>query len=114
MVPFSFGFINCIKSIALSYTFALFLNTQGLVYATGHNTKGQLGLGFASKKTVHQPQLIQHLQQQKEIIETISAGMAHVVAKSKLGYVYSWGDNAYQQVNLTTQSYIHTPEAVEN
>jgi len=43
----------------------MFLNTQGLVYAFGQNNKGQLGLGFASKKAVQQPQPVQYLQQQK-------------------------------------------------
>jgi len=63
--PFSFGLRSSIKSIALSYSFAMFLNTQGLVYAFGQNNKGQLGLGFASKKAVQQPQPVQYLQQQK-------------------------------------------------
>ena len=40
--------------------------------------------------------------------------MAHVVAKSKLGYIYSWGDNAYQQVNTSSSPFVHTPEAIEN
>jgi len=25
--------------------------------------------------------------------------MSHCVAKSKLGYVYTWGDNCYQQTS---------------
>ncbi len=43
--PVDFGFKNSIKSVAVSYNFVLFLNTQGLVYASGDNSKGQLGLG---------------------------------------------------------------------
>ena len=40
-------------------------------------------------------------------------GLGHVVAKSKLGYVYTWGDNCYQQVNSQNVSCVHTPEMVE-
>lgn len=58
LAPVSFGFRNQIKCIALSYTFVLFLNNHGLVYSSGNNTKGQLGLGFASNKIVQQPKLI--------------------------------------------------------
>jgi len=43
------------------------------------------------------------------MIETISVGMAHSVAKSKLGYVYTWGDNCFQQVSNKNVPYLHTP-----
>jgi len=39
--------------------------------------------------------------------------MSHVVAKSKLGYIYSWGDNTYQQINTSSSACVHTPEAIE-
>jgi alpha-tubulin suppressor-like RCC1 family protein len=39
--------------------------------------------------------------------------MGHVVAKSKLGYVYTWGDNCYQQVTNKRSKFLTTPEALE-
>jgi alpha-tubulin suppressor-like RCC1 family protein len=112
LTPVEFGFKNSIKTVTLSHNFVVFLNQTGLVYTAGNNSKGQLGLGKISRP-VEQPQLVTHLSQQKEIIETISAGMAHVVAKSKLGYVYVWGDNCFQQVSPTDAEYIPTPEPLE-
>ena len=57
--------------------------------------------------------MVSYLQQQKEMIETVSIGMAHVVAKSKLGYVYTWGDNCFRQVNAQEVPFFHTPELLE-
>lgn len=39
--------------------------------------------------------------------------MGHAVAKSKLGYVYTWGDNCYQQVSNKKVKQLSTPEALE-
>lgn len=39
--------------------------------------------------------------------------MGHVVAKSKLGYVYCWGDNCYQQATNRKVKYLAIPEALE-
>lgn len=105
-----FGFKNSIKALAVSYNFVVFLNFQGIVYACGDNSRGQLGLGVVSDKEVLQPQAVRYLSEAKEIIETVSAGMSHVVAKSKLGYVYTWGDNCYRQVSNQEVPYRHTPE----
>lgn len=48
LVPIDFGFKNIIRSVALSYNFAIFLNTHGHLYGFGDNSKGQLGLGYTS------------------------------------------------------------------
>ena len=108
-MPVNFGFRNAIKQVAISYNFTMFLNQQGLLYAKGDNHKGQLGLGHISNQYVVEPQLVSYFQQQKEIIETVSVGMAHVVAKSKLGYVYTWGDNCFRQVSAQEVRWVHTP-----
>jgi alpha-tubulin suppressor-like RCC1 family protein len=44
------GFKNSIKMLALSYNFALFLTSSGQIYSQGSNKRGELGLGFASRK----------------------------------------------------------------
>lgn len=43
-------------------------------------------------------QLNNELVKQREFIESVSVGMGHSVAKSKLGYVYTWGDNSFGQL----------------
>ena len=95
-----FGFKACIKMVALSFHFTLFLTTSGQVYSQGSNKKGELGLGFASRKEVNEPQPIAYFTKNtKEIVETVSVGLGHCVAKSKLGNVFSWGNNNYSQVS---------------
>ena len=39
--------------------------------------------------------------------------MGHVVAKSKLGYVYTWGDNCFRQVTNQTLNFLDTPWMME-
>ena len=36
-----------------------------------------------------------------------------MVAKSKLGYVYTWGQNCFQQVTREGVNLLHTPELLE-
>ena len=40
-------------------------------------------------------------------------GLGHAVAKSKLGYVYTWGDNCYQQCTHKKVKHLSTPEALD-
>ena len=44
------------------------------------------------------------------MIETVSVGMGHVIVKSKLGYVYVWGDNCFKQISNKEVRFLHTPE----
>lgn len=43
------------------------------------------------------------------MIESISVGLGHTVARSKLGYVYAWGDNRSGQVFNSNVEYVRTP-----
>lgn len=47
------------------------------------------------------------------MIETVSVGMGHTIAKSKLGYVYVWGDNRFGQIHPEPTNYITTPLQLE-
>ena len=53
------------------------------------NTNGQLGLGHTYPREY--PELVAALKDQGEVITTIECGYKHVVAKSSLGRVYTWG-----------------------
>ena len=87
-----------ITSIAASYSFVHFLTASGNIYSKGANFNGQLGLGRVSSIPVEKPVLNTFLRNKKEIIESVSVGIAHSVVKSKLGYAYVWGDNSFGQV----------------
>ncbi len=39
-------------------------------------------------------------------------GLGHTVAKSKIGYVYGWGDNTFGQV-LGNECYYNRPRRIE-
>ena len=49
----------------------------------------------------------------KESIETISVGMGHSIARSKLGYAYMWGDNRFGQISTEKIPFIAGPVQVE-
>jgi alpha-tubulin suppressor-like RCC1 family protein len=49
----------------------------------------------------------------KEMIDTVSVGIGHSVVRTKLGYVYSWGDNRSGQVALQKTDVIHIPIVLE-
>ena len=113
--PVDFGGRVAIKSIAASYEFTLFLSTSGQIYGRGSNRKGELGLGRTFGRELTEPVQIPYFaKNSKEMIESVSVGMAHAVAKSKLGYVYTWGDNCYQQVTSKAVPHLATPEPLEN
>lgn len=68
LIPIDFGFKNVVKSVALSYNFAIFLNSQGHLYGYGDNSRGQLGLNYTSALE-SKPQPINYLSATaKEII----------------------------------------------
>ena len=78
----------------------------------GNNFNGELGFGKATRP-LKNPVVNEFFMAKKEMIETISAGLAHSIARSKLGYVYSWGDNKYGQVSAEAVRFFPTPRLVE-
>ena len=79
-----------ISKVACGHNFGFYLSNQGLVYALGKdNTEGQLGLGHSYPREV--PELIISLKDIGERIDHLECGYRHVIAKSTLGKVYTWG-----------------------
>ena len=75
------------------------LSSSGLLYSMGkENSEGQLGHGDSTPRNL--PTLIEKLKTMKEMIKTVSCGFKHVIAKTGLGKVYSWGSNAFGQLGL--------------
>lgn len=78
-----------ISEISSGYNFIALLTTFGLVYTFGSNNAGQLGHGDLISRP--EPTPILSFKKTGEKISKISAGQNHVLAKSTLGKLFSWG-----------------------
>lgn len=87
----------CILQIACGYAHTLALTDEGLLYAWGANTVGQLGFGSRSNQMV--PVLITL---EKERIVEIAAchSTSTSAAKTQSGQVYMWGQCRGQSVTV--------------
>lgn len=70
-------------------SFVILQTTHGLLYSFGDNRKGQLGLGHTN--AVQDPTILGALRDSGEKICNVECGFKHVVAKSTLGRVFTWG-----------------------
>lgn len=79
-----------ISKVCCGHNFGFFISNQGLVYSLGEdNSEGQLGLGHIYPTEF--PELIQCFRDIGERIDSIECGYKHVIAKSSLGKIYTWG-----------------------
>lgn len=62
------------------------------------NSDGQLGHGDSTSRNL--PTLIEKLKNMKEMIKSVSCGFKHVICRTGLGKVFSWGSNAFGQLGL--------------
>lgn len=86
-----------ISNVSCGYNFGILLSTQGLVFSFGkNNSDGQLGHG--DKEARGFPDMIQSLKDAGEKIETIECGFRHVIAKTSLGKIYTWGWGLHGQL----------------
>ncbi|XP_053920301.1 probable E3 ubiquitin-protein ligase HERC4 isoform X3 [Cuculus canorus] len=87
-----------IVQIACGDQHAMALSRGGELFAWGHNTYGQLGVGCQTTILIPQPRLVKRL---KGIsLAQIAAGGGHSVTVSLSGAVYSWGKNDFGQLGL--------------
>lgn len=86
-----------ITKVSCGYNFGFFISQQGLVYSFGKdNTDGQLGLGHVYPNDI--PELIACFKEAGERIDQVECGFRHVIARSTLGKVYTWGWNSHGQL----------------
>lgn len=85
--------IKVVKA-AVGGAFIIYLKSDGTVWGSGTNDKGQLAQSPSKKKGSNIPIKIEGLD---EIID-IEAGQGHCLALKKDGTVWAWGDNEYGQL----------------
>jgi len=84
-----------VRDIVVGHQFRLVLYSDGSLYSWGINNKGCLGIG----KEIH------HCHNQlvrvdiEDVVE-VKLGANHVLALTKMGEVYAWGDNSRGQVGF--------------
>ncbi|XP_065057220.1 uncharacterized protein LOC135685268 isoform X1 [Rhopilema esculentum] len=75
-----------VKDVACGARHTMYLTERGLVYASGANNRGQLGLG--SKVETSVPQQVTKL---PNLVKSIACGSFHSLCLSEEGDVYNWG-----------------------
>ena len=87
-----------IKAVACGGQHSLFLTTQGKLYACGHGSQGQLGVGKVITYT-DSPQLVKFTQK----VIMIACGVSHSVAVTEDGSIFTWGTNTKHQLGLPSK-----------
>jgi len=96
-----------VVAIASGENFVLALTNDGLVWAWGENSSGQLGLP-REEKSCQYP----HLIEMKTPCQAIAAGHQHAMALTTDGHVFAWGNNTYGQLGIGSYDSTHTPTQV--
>ena len=88
--PMKMLYDHVISEVSVGYNFAMILATSGILLSLGSNNRnGQLGHGDFSPRSA--PTVVLALKKIGEKISNVSCGYRHVVAKSNLGKLYTWG-----------------------
>ncbi|XP_013130754.1 RCC1 and BTB domain-containing protein 1 isoform X1 [Oreochromis niloticus] len=87
----------CVQQIVSGYAHSMALTDEGLLYAWGANTYGQLGTGNKS----NQLSPVQILTEKERIVEIAACHSTHTsAAKTQSGQVYMWGQCRGQSIVL--------------
>lgn len=84
--------------------FAVGITKNGELYGWGNNQYGQLGLGVPLP-IPSVPHKLDRIKNPK----MVSSSSDHVLAVSKDGFVYGWGNNQYNQINASKQENVLLP-----
>ncbi|XP_014916266.1 RCC1 and BTB domain-containing protein 1-like [Poecilia latipinna] len=87
----------CVQQIVSGYAHSLALTDEGLLFAWGANTYGQLGTGNKS----NQLSPLQILTEKERVVEVAACHSTHTsAAKTQSGHVYMWGQCRGQSIVL--------------
>ncbi|KAJ0070220.1 hypothetical protein NL108_002540, partial [Boleophthalmus pectinirostris] len=87
----------CVQQIVSGYAHSLALTDEGLLYAWGSNTYGQLGTGNKS----NQLSPVQIMTEKERIVEIAACHSTHTsAAKTQSGQIYMWGQCRGQSIVL--------------
>ncbi|TMS06482.1 RCC1 and BTB domain-containing protein 1 [Larimichthys crocea] len=87
----------CVQQIVSGYAHSLALTDEGLLYAWGSNTYGQLGTGNKS----NQLSPVQIMTEKERVVEIAACHSTHTsAAKTQSGQVYMWGQCKGQSMML--------------
>lgn len=107
--PFELQLPVSITQISAGNQFAVLLGSNGNLYSFGDNDHGQLGLGHQKMKI--QPELIRGFSNQK--FTQVSCGFKHVIAKTSLHKLYTWGWGEYGQLATGNFTDVLKPQNID-
>ncbi len=95
------GYLKSIKAIATHGSHVLALDINGQVWSWGDNSAGQAGDGDYHTYPVSYPRLVMDKNGEQPLsnIIQISTGKLHTLALDEDGTVWSWGSNAFGQLD---------------
>ena len=98
-----------VVKITCGKNFTVALTVTGNVYAWGNNDLGQLGISKADRCT----ELPTRLSTVAEVVD-IAAGDLHVLALTRSGQVYSWGNGADGQLGHSNTANQFAPKLIQS
>lgn len=101
-----------VMAIAAGGQFSLALTTEGLVYAWGSNSSGQLGISGPSSSNVPVAAGGSGGQIDGSTVEMIAAGLAHAMVLTTDGRAFCWGSGTNGQLGYGGTNGGPTPRAV--
>jgi len=99
-----------ISTLNLGSEFAFFLSEGGLPFSLGTNEYGQLGLGDSEIRS--SPTLVSFFKDNNEKVFEVSCGYKHVIGRTNVGRVYTWGLNSEGQLGLSDKKSRDLPTKV--
>ncbi len=87
-----------IANIEMGGDFAIFLSKNGILYGQGENEYGQLGTGdFEDRANIT---VISYLKNKNEKVLEVSCGYKHVICRTSLSKIYTWGFGSNYRLGL--------------
>ena len=99
------------SQVSCGHDFAVALTYNGLLFSTGCNKNGQLGMGDVEDRDGFH--LVEQLRDVGEKVAEISCGHQHSICKTATGKVFTWGLGSSGQLGLGTRKGVNLPMHVK-